>query len=799
MKQLLLPALLFSGWMALLTADLPVKGSFLPALGRFISPFHGIWQSVSPDNASYDLKGQTTGNVRILFDERDVPHIYAENLEDALFAQGYLHAANRLFSMDISTRAASGRLSEIIGQRTLALDRKARERGYEWSATEKAKHWGDHEGNKAIMDAYVNGVNAYVQSIDYKHWPMEYKILSHDPVQWTAVHSALTLTNMAIALCIGEDDLEYSTARAKLSAEDYAFLFPDHNPKESPIIPSEKTWDFTAQGSSAPVQSLPNALPDDKTEDERKKDLNGSNNWAVAGSKTANGFPILANDPHLGLTLPNIWYEMEIHTPEMSVHGVSLPGLPFIIIGFNENIAWGSTNSGQDVLDWYQISWQDSSRHQYKLDGKYVDATLRPEVIKVRGANAIVDTIRYTHWGPVTHTDEHKDMAMKWIGHQKANVNDIDYLKKINKAANVADYREAVSAFQYPAQNKIFASTQGDIAISVAGVMPIRPAGNGETLTSGESSANDWAGYIPFSHAPYIINPARGYVSSANQAPADPSYPYPLLGKRIFEDYRGRMVNMVLDTSDGLTPLDMQEMQQNNYNLHAAELLPVLLHALDSSGCNSGDGVAIASILHGWNYEYHRDSLSPVFFDLWYKEFEKLTWDELDNLGVMLPEEWRIVEIARDQPQSKYFDQLITTDKKETLQDIACTSFANMVKAYRNLEGDQGKNWGNFKQTNIPHLARFPHFGADFISTSGGRHIINAMSKTHGPSWRMIVELSSPPKAWVNYPGGQSGNPASPHYRDMLEHYFDGKYYEVAIQNDPAAWTPARQINITPQ
>ena len=156
-----------------------------------------------------------------------------------------------------------------------------------------------------------------------------------------------------------------------------------------------------------------------------------------------------------GLTLPNIWYEMEIHTPEMSVHGVSLPGLPFIIIGFNENIAWGSTNSGQDVLDWYQISWQDSSRHQYKLDGKYVDATLRPEVIKVRGANAIVDTIRYTHWGPVTHTDEHKDMAMKWIGHQKANINDIDYLKKINKAANVADYREAVSAFQYPAQNKI--------------------------------------------------------------------------------------------------------------------------------------------------------------------------------------------------------------------------------------------------------------------------------------------------------------------------------------------------------
>lgn len=799
MKRILVPALLFSGWMALLTIDIPAKGSFLPALGRFLSPFQGIWQSVEPSLSSYDFKGQTKSKVRILFDERDVPHIYADYLEDALYAQGYLHAANRLFAMDITARASSGRLSELIGQRTIMIDRKQRERGYEKSAIDKAKIWETPEGDNALMAAYVNGVNAYINTLDYSQWPMEYKVLSHEPIQWSFLQSSLILTSMATALSLGEDDLEYSIAHAKLSAEDYAFLFPDHNPKESPVIPVDKKWDFI------PVRvdgNINDALPSHmqgNTEDTRKRDLNGSNNWAVAGSKTAHGFPILANDPHLGLTLPNIWYEMEIHTPEMDVHGVSIPGLPFIVIGFNESIAWGSTNSGQDVLDWYQIKWQDSTRHQYKLDGKFVDATLRPEEIKIRGAKSIIDTIRYTQWGPVTHLDEHKDMAMKWIGHQKTITNDASYLQKINKAHNVEEYRDAVSAFQYPAQNKIFASTQGDIAISVAGKIPIRPDGQGETLTNGDDSKRDWQGYIPFDQAPYVINPTRGFVSSANQAPADTTYPYPLLGKRIFEDYRGRMVNNLLENSKGLTPEDMKAMQQNNYNLFAAEMLPVLLKALDSSRCASEDEKAIAQKLSHWNYEYDKDSLSPVYFELWFQEFDTLTWDELDNLGVMRPEEWRIVEIARDFPHHKYFDVLLSKDKKENLYDIACASFKAMLKVYHNLPDEQQKNWGAYKQANIPHLARFPHFGADFLSVSGGKHIINAMNKTHGPSWRMIVELSSPPRAWVNYPGGQSGDPASPHFHDMLDHFFDGKYYEVSLQKDPDAWKPVRQINITPQ
>ncbi len=799
MKRIFLPAFLFVGWLVLLSVDIPVGENFLPAAGRFFSPFQGIWQCVHPSNASFAFLGKTKEPVKILFDERDIPHIYAKSIEDAIYAQGYLHAANRLFAMDITTRAAAGRLSELLGPRTVAYDHKQREKGFEWASIEKAKNWESFEGNKAIMDAYVNGVNEYIHSLEYADWPIEYKILSHGPTAWTSTNSALTFTSMAIELCLGESDLNFSKAREKLSPEDFNLLYSGHNPLESPVIPSEKTWNFTPMNIPDSLENkMLRVIPGPSSEDQ-KKDLNGSNNWAVSGQKTASGFPILANDPHLGLTLPNIWYEVEIHTPEMSVHGVSLPGLPFVVLGFNDSIAWGSTNSGQDVLDWYEITWQDSSRHAYLLDGKYKEATLRPEEIKVRGQKSIVDTIRYTLWGPVTETGGHKDMAMKWIGHQRSTANDIAYLQKIDKAKNLNDYRDAMQSFQYPAQNKVFASVQGDIAISVAGVIPLRPEGLGQYVIKGDNTRNDWQGYIPFDQSPYIINPNRGFVSSANQSPADTTYPYPQLGTRYFEDYRGREVNMNLDTLTQITVEDMKALQQNNYNLFASEILPLLLDALKGGNCLNQEESKYADLLAGWNYQQHRDSLSPVLFELWYDAFEKLTFDELDSLGVMYPEEWKFIELVKENDSHRFFDIISTPDKKEKLNTIACISFYTMIKNYLALELDKRKNWGSYKASEIPHLVRFTPFSASFLSTSGGRHIINAMTKSHGPSWRMIVELSSPPKAFVNYPGGQSGNPASPHYKDFLEHYFDGKYYEVTILKDPQSWTPARQININPK
>ncbi|HEX5112037.1 MAG TPA: penicillin acylase family protein [Saprospiraceae bacterium] len=795
MKKILLPALFFAGWMALLNTDLPVKGSFMPALGRFLSPFIGVWQNVTPNAINPQLKANVRHNVRIQFDDRDIPHVYAATIEDALYAQGYLHAANRLFAMEATTRSAAGRLSELFGARTLAIDRKQRERGYEHSAIEKAAYWQQFPRNKALLDAYTQGVNDYIHSLKYEDWPFEYKLLSHAPAEWSIVQSALVMTSMAINLCIKENDVEYSTAKQKLSPEDFQFLYPLHNIKESPVIPSEKKWEFSKDRPGASGEDSKQVIGSKASKE--KAALNGSNNWAVSGAKTKNGFPILANDPHLNLTLPNIWYEMEFHTPDMHVHGVSLPGLPFIILGFNDAIAWGSTNSGQDVLDWFSITWQDSTRHKYFLDGQLVEATLRPEQIDVRGAHPIIDTIRYTKWGPVSNLDEHKDMAMKWIGHQKATSNDLEYLVKIDKAKNLSDYRDAIESFRYPAQNKVFASVQGDIAISVAGDIPVRANGNGETVTSGDKSASDWQDYIPFNQAPFIINPQRGFVSSANQAPTDTTYPYPLLGRRTFEDYRGRTLNLILDTMQAITPDKFESIQQSNFNLFAAEMLPEMLKALYKSECTPSN--SYLDKLISWNYQYNKDQSEPVLFELWYNTFEKMTWDELDSLGLMRPEEWRFIEILRDDPSNKYFDLQSTKDTIENASDIVCAAFMDALSIYLQLPDDQINHWGAYKHSTIPHLARLPNFGLEYISASGGRHILNAMTKSHGPSWRMIVELSNPPKAWVNYPGGQSGDVASPHFKDFVESFFEGKYYEVSLQPDPDNWVYKYEIDITPE
>ncbi|NJN35015.1 MAG: penicillin acylase family protein [Saprospiraceae bacterium] len=427
-----------------LNTSLNVKGAPLPPLGKFLSPFHGFWQNadpILPIHADLDFP-ELKNEVKIVYDDRDVPHVFAQNDSDAYFTQGYLHASNRLWQMDMAVRASAGQLSEFLGNRPirpgfsmLDVDKLARRRGFLRAAEETVEVWKQDAEAFAMLESYCAGINAFIKKQGERALPFEYKFFGVTPSVWTPLKCAVFQKYMAKDLAFGNNDWQATNSKTLLGQADFDFLFPEYYKEQTPVVPAGTPFGFTAekrQVSSA--QNTPLSILSQKTpldalvdvpniETETASDPNnGSNNWVVAGSKTANGKPILCGDPHLNLTLPAIWYEMQITTPDMNVYGASLPGTPCIFIGFNDHIAWTVTNVGHDVADWYTIKWQDSTKNAYLLDGKYEKVQLRVEEITVKGVGIVRDTVRYTAWGPIVYPNDtlpQHDMALHWLGNEK--------------------------------------------------------------------------------------------------------------------------------------------------------------------------------------------------------------------------------------------------------------------------------------------------------------------------------------------------------------------------------------------
>jgi penicillin G amidase len=788
-----------------LNTPLNIKGLPVPAIGKFLSPFEGFWKNGEalvnkPDNLTFpELKNA----VKVAFDDRNVPHIFADNTADAYYVQGYLHAKNRLWEMEIITRAAAGRLAEVLGDRPLNLknpnftivsvDKLRRHQGILAGAEKILAEWEKEPQTKALMTAYTAGVNAYIRNLEYKDYPIEYKFFGVKPEEWSSLKSILINKQMAMDLALGEEDLRMTNAKT-LFGVDFDKLFPTYFNEQDPVVPKGTTWG--AKGSiSAVTEKADNTplsmLSFQEIEDVKPDPANGSNNWAVAGSKTKNKKPILCGDPHLGLKLPSIWYELQIVTPEMNVYGVSIPGLPAVIIGFNDKIAWTQTNVGHDVVDWYSIKWKDQSKKEYLLDGAYKKTEFRVEEIKVKGAPSVFDTVKYTNWGPIVYENDtmpNYDMAFHWLGNE-VPLALVSTFEKLNKAKNYNDYSEAIKDFNVPAQNFAFACNDGDIALKVMGMHPIKAKGQGRFVQDGSISANGWKGFVPKDQIPQYRNPKRGFVSSANQHSTDPSYPY-FYHSENFEPYRGRIVNRFLAKSDSFTVEDMMKMQTNNYSLMVEESLPNMIKNLDSTALSAPEKAFLAD-LKAWDYSYDADKTTPVAFEEWFNAFYDETWDEVSSQknanNIAKPKAWRIVYLLRDEPTNKFFDKVATADVKETAKDVLTASFKTMAANMVKLTAEQAiktptnpkLTWANYKDTELPHISSLPGFSRNHLQGSGNRRTINAVSKGHGPSWRMVVELGETPRAMVVYPGGQSGNPGSKHYDDFVEKWTKGEYYEA--------------------
>lgn len=764
----------------------------LPPLGKVLNPFTGFWQNSFSDDFTVDslaVKG-VQETVQVAYDNRLVPHIFAQNDIDLYYVQGYITAKHRLFQMDLITRKTAGRLSEIIGERKLEDDKLARRKGMVWAAQNTLNAWKKSEEEYPKLQAFVKGINAYINSLQPKDYPLEYKLMNFAPEPWTELKTALFSKEMARTLSSREFDRASTNALSVLGRETFDFLYPEYNPKQSPIIPEEVKWDFSPLTGST-VDTLDGMSLAPRRPYENEYEGIGSNNWAVAGQKTASGFPILCNDPHLKLTLPSIWFEIQLHSPNQNTYGVSLPGMPGVMLGFNQDVAWGFTNVGQDVLDWYAIDWAEANKKSYFLDGKIKKIDEVIEAFNVKGIGVVYDTVKYTVWGPIVYESkdtDSKDLAMKWLPHMEPNIDELSAFSKLNKAKNYDDYANALQYYSTPAQNMVFASKQGDIALKVQGLFPIKNKEQGRFVQDGSKSSNDWKGFIPKEQIPAVKNPERGFVASANQHSTSPDYPYYYNGN--FDDYRGRILNRILSKMDKITKEDMMALQNNNFSIKAEEALPQLIKYVNTSDLDETDQV-FYNELKKWDYKYTSEGRSPILFEEWFDAFYRNTWDELtkysQKMEFLQVEDWRTIALLTDQPEHSFFDNK-STKPIETAKEIAHQSFKEMSNIVQNLEidNDGSLDWYKYRSASIQHLLGIPAFSRSNIKAGGSANSLNAIrgNKTAldgwGPSWRMIVAFEEGEvEAYGIYPGGQSGDPVSPFYDNMIDDWAAGEYYKL--------------------
>ena len=763
-----------------------------PPIGVFLNPSTGFWQNAESKHIlpAENLKLKGLQDVVIIkYDDNRIPHIFAKNDHDLYYAQGYVTARDRLWEMDIQTRSASGRLSEIVGPKALDIDQYHRRMGMVYGAENTLKGMMKDPVSKMMILAYTDGVNNYIHRLAPKDYPIEFKLLDYAPEEWKPINCAFLLKLMSETLAGGSDQFGMTNNLKRFGAKDVNELFPDYPFHEDPIIPVGTKWNFTPLPVPKPSASF-NAQMTDSIKTKEIKPGIGSNNWVIAGNKTASGYPILANDPHLNLTFPSIWYQVQLSSPTVNVNGVSLPGAPCIIIGYNKNISWGVTNVDADVLDWYQIKFKDSSKNEYWYNNQWNKVNRRVEIINIRGQKPVIDTVLYTHHGPVVYetaakrqAGHHENIpvgnALRWIAHDESDEFLCFYL--LNRGKNYHDYRKALTYYTAPAQNFIFASNEKDIAITPNGKFPLKFKDQGKYILDGSDPANDWHGWIPPEQNPTVKNPPRGFVSSANQSSTDPTYPY-YINWRFEQYYRGKRINDKLSAMQHATVDSMRIMQMDNYSILAQDVLPTMLKDLDASKMNEDQQKAL-TILQNWDKHYEVNSIGASIFDSWWNNFYGAVWDDkFDVKGVNLkyPSYDETEKLLLTDPNSKWFDNRKTT-VKETSADLLNNSFYKAVNDLVKSHGKPGEKWqwGLIKETFISHLANLPGFGTGDFAAGGRGGVINALRWNDGPSWRMVVQLGPTVKGYGVFPGGESGNPGSFYYNDMFKTWKDGKLNEL--------------------
>ncbi|SOC18459.1 penicillin amidase [Ureibacillus xyleni] len=738
-------------------------------------------------------------DVVVTRDGAGVPHIEAKSEADLYRAQGYVQAQDRLFQMDLARRQASGTLAEVVGQSAVESDKFFRTFSLR-NAAEKS-YDGYSEEMKQILNWYAEGVNAFINEVNgTSKLSYEFKLLGYEPKEWTPIDSLTIGKYMAYDLGGNWAVQAFNHwALQNFTEEQVQELVIDYPEDAATIIQANLENPVKIAG-----KFNPDLLP---------HEFNGSNNWVVSGVLTENGKPLLANDPHLGLGTPSIWYQMHLQSPEQNVSGVIFPGVPGIILGHNETIAWGVTNVNPDVQDLYIETPNSENPTQFKYNGKWEQAEVRQEPIKVKDGKTIDYEVVVTRHGPIISDfifEEEEPTAMfsmQWTALEPTQ--ELEAVIGFNKSSNWEEFEDALEDFKAPAQNFVFASTDGTIAYKANGNIPIRKAGDGQFPVPGDSSEYGWEGYIPFDELPTVINPEEGYIATANNKIIGDEYPYhitnywapPYRYERIVEMIESIEIGSIDEKTGkeikGLTVADMQAMQSDKKNLYAEEFLPHILSTIKKMD-SDGKYADIITLLEEWELYDGKDEGAPLVFNLLMTEIQNTLFEGNmpEDVYEMMPGKFQITDqLLRDAYAGNEgvwlsgaggVDQVVFTSFEKTVNEISAKYGENVSKW----------TWGSYNKLTFDHpLANASEFLATYLnpdkhSVGGSRVSVQAASEDgegnvdHGASWRFVIDLNDTSVAYHLVAPGQSGHVKSKWYDNQLTDWIFGRYHKTVINGD---------------
>jgi penicillin amidase len=740
------------------------------------------------------LRGLTSA-VRVLRDEYGVPHIEAANEHDLMMATGFVHAQDRLWQMDATRRAGEGRLSEIFGQATLPFDRMFRIVGIRRSASQIVAHM-----SPASLDRlrwYADGVNAYIASARGRY-PVEFDLLGYQPEPWTPLHSVIVGRMTAWELNLSWwTDLTYGAIAERVGLEHILDIMPEYPAGVPPTVPSAEWKSYASVG--LPYLRAAQAYT---AFSGRGSTSGGSNAWAISPVRSASGGAILANDTHLQLQAPSLWYEMQMQMPGMRVRGMTMAGVPAVVAGRNDSLSWGLTNVMADDADFYVEQIDSLTRSRYLYDGQWVSLTLLGQEIAVRGDSARSLTVRLTRHGPIV-TDIETVLqkgkppyvaSMRWTGSEI----DDQFLAftRINRARNWEEFTAGVREFAVPGQNFVYADVRGNIGYWCGARIPVRSGRNSLFPLPGWDPSTEWKGFVPFAKLPHRFNPPEGYIASANNKIVDDSYPYHI--SDLWEPpSRIERLNSVLGKKGDLFSVqDFERLQLDTYSYYAREILPYIMEAFRDSIGTLPRGEKIFEYLRNWNFRFNRDDIATSIYQEFLVRLVSNTF--ADEMGDDLFHDWvvlsniplRVTARLMEGGTSSWFDD-IRTPQVETRDDIVRRSLREAVTELRAVCGDDTKNWrwGNLHTVMLRHpfglrkpldrifnIGPFPVSGGSTSLISFEYDLNRPFASTVGPSFRQIFDMGGEGDFRSVLPSGESGQVFHVHYADQTDLWLNGAY-----------------------